>query len=485
MEPVAPARRCLQVERPAPRINPDILRRYDLRGIVGRQLGLGDARALGLAYAECARREARNRIAVGRDGRLSSPELERALIEGLTAGGMHVHRIGIGPTPQLYFAVHSRALDGGIMVTGSHNPPQENGFKVLLGAAPVHGEHLRELVETAGARAPGGRITEMPCSAEYVQALAAVRELKPLTVIWDCGNGATGGIVRALTARLPGRHYLLNSRIDGRFPAHHPDPAVAGNLRELQVAVLSHGADLGIAFDGDGDRIGVVDESGAILWPDQVMVLLARALLREQPGASVVADVKSSRVLFEEIERSGGRAVMAPSGYVRVRDVMLRESAPLAGEMSGHILYRDCWHGTDDALYVAMRLLEALAATTNSLGDFRRALPRSASTPELRVPCPEAAKERIVREVLARLRAAGAEVDTTDGLRVHSGSGWWLLRASGTESRLTIRCEADDEDSLDELRREVRRQLAQSGLDCGLGEHPHRRSAAHAGVPAH
>lgn len=470
---------------PATRINPAILRSYDLRGIVGRQLGLSDARALGLAYAEGARRQGRNRIAVGRDGRMSSPELEASLIEGLTAGGMHVHRIGVGPTPQLYFAIHSRGLDGGIMVTGSHNPPDENGFKVLLGPAPVHGEALRALVALEGTRAPGGRITEMPCGAEYAVALAPGGALEPLTVIWDCGNGATGAVIRALVGRLPGRHYLLNSRIDGRFPAHHPDPAVAANLRELQVAVLAHGADLGIAFDGDGDRIGVVDESGAILWPDQLMVLLARAQLRERPGTTVVADVKSSRVLFDEIGRCGGRAVMAPSGYVRVRDAMLREDAPLAGEMSGHILYRACWHGTDDALYVAMRLLEALAAEPGSLADFRRALPRTASTPELRVPCPDAAKSRIVREVLARLRAAGADVDTTDGLRVRSGSGWWLLRASGTESRLTIRCEADDERGLEELRREVRRQLALSGLECTLEDRPRRRLAARSALPAH
>jgi phosphomannomutase len=447
-------------------INPAIVRSYDLRGAVGRELKLQDAHTLGLAYASVARAQGKQRIAVGRDGRLSSPTLERALIEGLIEGGAHVHRIGLGPTPQLYFAVQSFDLDGGIMVTGSHNPPNENGFKLLLGAEPVYGAALRSLVSTVSAPASGGRHSELTVTDAYVERLAReAAECKPFKIVWDCGSGAVGALIEPLTQRVPGTHVLLNERVDGNFPAHHPDPAVAENLRELQSAVIQHGADLGIAFDGDGDRIGVVDETGAILWPDQLLLLLAEDVLAARPRSSIVADVKSSRVLFAGVARCGGHAVMAPSGYVLVRAAMFRERAPLAGEMSGHIMFADTWYGADDALYVAMRTLAALSRRGESLADFRRNLPTTAATPEFRLPCPEARKADVVREVAARLSGSGAEVDTTDGLRVTTDEGWWLLRASGTEPKLTVRCEAADEVGLARLRHELAAQLRQSGIE--------------------
>ncbi len=405
------------MESTAVRINPAAIRSYDLRGVVGRQLDRGDARQLGLAYAAWVRARGLRRIAVGRDGRLSSPDLERALIEGLIAGGMLVHRIGVGPTPQLHFAIHTCGLDGGIMVTGSHNPREENGFKLLIGAEPVHGEMLRALV----------------------------------------------ALIRQLIQGLPGRHWLLNADVDGRFPAHHPDPSIAANLRELRAMVVAREADLGIAFDGDGDRLGVVDESGAIVWPDQVLLLLAAEVLRSTSGACVVADVKSSRVLFEGVAQLGGRPVMAPSGYVHVLDAMRRERAPLAGEMSGHLFFAECWQGTDDALFAAMRLLDCLGRGRRSLAEFRRGLPPSAATPELRIPCPDERKPEVLRQVAERLAAAGAQVDTMDGLRVTGPDGWWLLRASGTEPKLTIRCEAADESGLQRLREAVRTHLQACG----------------------
>ncbi|HVS78106.1 MAG TPA: phosphomannomutase/phosphoglucomutase [Steroidobacteraceae bacterium] len=447
-------------------INPEAVRSYDLRGVVGRQLGLGDARQLGLAYAAWMRARGLRRVAVGRDGRLSSPDLEYALVEGLLAGGMLVHRIGLGPTPQLHFAVHAYGLDGGIMVTGSHNPREENGFKLLIGSEPVHGETLHALVACAATAAPaaGGTSVDFPVSQAYISRLQAqVRPARP-TVVWDCGNGAVGALIKRLTQGLPGRHFLLNSKVDGRFPAHHPDPSIAANLRELRAMVLAHGADVGIAFDGDGDRLGVVDESGAIVWPDQVLLFLAEEVLRVSPGASIVGDVKSSRVLFEGVARLGGRPVMAPSGYVRVRDAMKRERSPLAGEMSGHLFFAECWQGTDDALFAAVRLLDRLAGGDRSmLGDFRRSLPPTATTPELRIPCPESRKLEVLRAVAGRLVCAGARVDTTDGLRVTEPDGWWLLRASGTEPKLTIRCEAADESGLQRLRAVVQGHLQACG----------------------
>jgi phosphomannomutase len=285
-----------------------------------------------------------------------------------------------------------------------------------------------------------------------------------LHVVWDCGNGAVGAVIGALTQRLPGRHTLLNAVVDGCFPAHHPDPSVPENLRQLQASVLAERADVGIAFDGDGDRIGVVDSSGAIVWPDQLLLLLACELLDSRSGVSVVADVKSSRVLFDEVARRGGRPVMAPSGYVRVRAAMLREKAPLAGEMSGHLFFADCWHATDDALFVAMRLLLALGR--RELAEFRQSLPIYAATPELRLPCPEHRKEQVISEVSARLRACDdVRVDMTDGLRVTTEDGWWLLRASGTEPKLTARCEAADAQGLERLQRALRGHLARSGIE--------------------
>lgn len=451
------------MESTAARINPEAVRSYDLRGVVGRQLDVGDARQLGLAYATWVRARGLRRIAVGRDGRESSPDLERALVEGLVAGGVLVHRIGLGPTPQLHFALETYGLDGGITVTGSHNPREENGFKLVIGTEPVHGETLRALVATAATPAAGGATVEFAVSQAYLTRLQAQVRAGNLTVVWDCGNGAVGALIKHLTRGLPGRHILLNANVDGRFPAHHPDPSIAANLRQLCVTVRAQRADLGIAFDGDGDRLGVVDESGAIVWPDQVLLLLAGEVLRTAPGACIVGDVKSSRVLFEEVARLGGRPVMGPSGYVHVRATMRRERAPLAGEMSGHIFFAECWQGTDDALFAAMRLLDRLGSSGHTLGEFRRSLPPTAATPELRIPCPEDRKPEVLRQVAARLAAVGARVDTTDGLRVTEPEGWWLLRASGTEPKLTIRCEAADESGLERLRAVVGAHLAACG----------------------
>jgi phosphomannomutase len=465
-------------------IHPGLLRAYDLRGRVDTELTCDDAAAVGLAFASFASARGLKRIAVLRDGRLSSPRLTRALIRGLLAAGAQVYPLGIGPTPLLHFAVRAAALDGGIMVTGSHNPPDQNGFKLLLAGEPIYGAELRRLIQTAPVRCLGGRLrklaavatdaspSEATLAGAYVGNLAGVlgegsaglRE--DLHVVWDCGHGAVAAVLSKLTARLPGRHTLLNCRVDGRFPAHHPDPAVGANLAELCRCVREERADLGFAFDGDGDRLGVVDAQGEILWADQVLALLASDVLREHPGATIVADVKSSRILFERIRALGGHAVMAPSGYVLVRAAMLECGAMLAGEMSGHILFRDCWHRTDDALFAAMRVLRAVARLGCTLAGFRSGLPRTVATPELRIPCEPVRKHAIIREVARRIRRSpGVELDVTDGLRVTTSDGWWLLRASGTEAKLTARCEAGDERGLQTLLQELAGQLFRSGVE--------------------
>lgn len=456
-----------------PPINPAIVRAYDLRGTVGHELGCSDAIALGLAYATAARAQGRTHIAVARDGRLSSPELETALVSGLFEGGLDVTRLGLAPTPELHFAIYAFGFDGGIMVTGSHNPPGENGFKLVLGKHPIYGRALRELVATKVLRGSRGHTACIDIAGEYAARIAGFAENgRELHVIWDCGSGAAGAVVGAIVARLPGRHSVLNGKVDGRFPAHHPDPAVAENLQQLQAAVVSNAADLGIAFDGDGDRIGVVDESGTIVWPDQLLLLLARDVLAEHPGAPLVADVKSSRVLFEGIGGLGGRPVMAPSGYVLVREAMLREGAPLAGEMSGHIIYERCWNATDDALHVAVRTMNAVARLGSSLGEFRRSLPVTCATPEVRFPCPEDCKLAVIQEIAERLAGSDAEVNSTDGLRVSTDAGWWLLRASGTEAKLTARCEAADQVGLAQVTRTLARELETSGLEVPTGLRP-------------
>lgn len=454
-------------------INPRAVRAYDIRGVVGRDLDTGDARNLGMAYATVARARGAHRIGVGRDGRNTSPQLERALIGGLVAGGMSVLRTGLGPTPQLYYALSEWALDGGIMVTGSHNPADQNGFKIVLGPEPVYGAALRELVGTDPSARRGGCVRDVEAAFIYVARLSELAaELKSFHVVWDCGNGAAGAVIDALTAQLPGRHTLLNAAVDGTFPVHHPDPSVAANLHQLSSAVLAQGADIGIAFDGDGDRIGVVDHAGRVIWPDQLVLLLADDLLSSRPGAAVVADVKSSQVAFDGIIARGGRAVMAPSGYVLVRAAMMRERALLAGEMSGHIICGDSWCRVDDALYAALRILAALSRRVGRLADFRDTLPAASSTPEIRLHCPDSMKTRVLADVIERVMQSGAEVDLTDGLRVRDGAGWWLLRASGTESKLALRCESADGPRLCALCEEVAEHLRRNGLDASaLDQH--------------
>src|SRR3569833_385195 len=452
-------------------VNPDTVRSYDVRGCFGFFFFCVVVFFLGLAYAEVAGRRDLWRIAVCRDGRLSSEAFDSALIEGLLAGGLQVYPIGLGPTPLLHYAVRAAGLQGGIMVTGSHNPADENGFKLLMAGRPVFGQELRELVSAPRVFRGGGTIRPLilrpRCSLlqSYAGMLAEiVSNAPPRRVVWDCCNGAVGAVIHSLTRQLPGHHILLNATVDGRFPGHHPDPSVAQILRQLQDEVLKQHADLGIAFDGDGDRIGVVDEEGVIIWPDQLLLFLAMDILSRHPGATIVGDVKSSEVLFSEVARLGGRPIMAPSGYVLVRQNTRQESTSHTSKMSGHILFADCWHGTDDALFAALQLLAALARHDVSLARFRDNLPATVATPEMRVPCPEERKSAVVHEVQTRLLHEGANINTVDGLRVSTSRGWWLLRTSGTEAKLTARCEATDAQSLEILKSALASQLGRSGV---------------------
>ncbi len=455
----------------AHRFDPTVLREYDIRGQIGQTLHEGDFHAIGRAFGTVARRTTaeRPRIAVGRDGRLSSPTLEASLVAGLQAAGVDVARIGVGPTPMLYFAVHHLECDAGMMVTGSHNPPDYNGVKMMMGHGPFYADAIVELgtLAAAGAFAAGkGRAEECPVLDAYVDRLLRdAAALAPLTVAWDAGNGATGDVMQRLARRLPGRHILLNETIDGRFPAHHPDPTVPENLVQLIETVRREGCDLGIAFDGDGDRIGVVDGGGEILWGDQIIALLARRVLADRPGATVIADVKASQVLFDEIQRLGGKPLMWVTGHSVIKAKMAELGAPLAGEMSGHIFFADRFYGFDDAIYAGLRLLEVVTGEGRPLAALRAALPSRVNTPEIRFDCPDERKFAVVEEVRERLDAAGASFEAIDGVRVNTDDGWWLLRASNTQPVLVARCEALDTEALGRLKAALTAELRASNIE--------------------
>src|SRR5258708_23011760 len=410
--------------------NPTILREYDVRGVVDDTLGEADARALGRAFAAILAEKGGKRVAIGRDGRLSSPALEAALVDGLTGSGIDVARIGLGPTPMLYFAVNTLDVDGGIMVTGSHNPANYNGFKLMLGKKSFFGQDIQRLGRLA-AEAPrpaarAGQVAEKAVTEAYVaRVLADYDGTRPLNVAWDARNGATGDVLQHLVQKLPGKHMLLNERIDGRFPAHHPDPTEAKNLVQLQQAVADNRADLGIAFDGDGNRIGVVDGKGRILWGDQLMVVLAGDVIRARPGATIIADVKASQVLFDEVARMGGTPLMWRTGHSLIKTKMAEIGAPLAGEMSGHIFYADRYYGYDDAPYAAIRLIGILGRIEASLAELRDPLPQGGDKPHTRVPCSDIRKFAVVSEVRDRLKKTGADLTDIDGVRVRTAHGCW------------------------------------------------------------
>ena len=452
------------------RFHPTVLRKYDIRGIVGETLFEADAHAIGRCFGTIVARSGGTSVAVGYDGRLSSPGMEQALVRGLTESGMTVTRIGRGPTPMLYYAATKLSADGAIMVTGSHNPPNYNGFKMMLGRKPFFGEQIKAL----GAQAAAGDVVAQTTAAEKTLNIAddyVARLLtdwdggdRKLKVVWDNGNGSAGDVLTKLVAGLPGEHTVLNGTIDGTFPAHHPDPTVPANLVQLIAEVAARGADIGIAFDGDADRIGLVDDTGVIMFGDQLMVILARDVLKTHPGATIIADVKASQVLFDEIGRAGGAPLMWKTGHSLIKAKMAETGSPLAGEMSGHIFFADRWYGFDDALYAGVRTLGIVARMDGKLSDVRKALPQVINTPEVRFDCDDTRKFTVIEEVAARLRTDGATVSETDGVRVLTDDGWWLLRASNTQAVLVARAEASTEAGLERLKAALVAQLEKSGL---------------------
>ncbi len=452
------------------RFDPTILREYDVRGIVGETLFAADAYALGRAFGTVARRRGAKAVAIGYDGRHSSPDLAAALSSGLSDCGLRVVDIGRGPTPMLYFAAYTLDVQGGVMITGSHNPPDYNGFKMVLEKASFFGPEIQGLGETAAAgdyESGKGVVERRSIFDAYIdRVLQDLGGKQTLRVAWDAGNGAMGEAMAAAVARLPGEHFLLNEVIDGTFPAHHPDPTVAENLVQLQETVTSQNCDLGVAFDGDGDRIGLVDARGRILWGDQILLFLARDILKQHPGATIIADVKCSEALFDGVAAAGGQPLMWKTGHSVIKAKMKEVGSPFAGELAAHFIFADHFYGYDDALYAAIRVLEILNRDGGqSLADFKDSLPEFSTTPEIRIPCAEDRKKAVITEIETRLEAEGADITDIDGVRVRENGGWWLLRASNTQDVLVARCEAGNPAGLEGLVARLRAELKQSGLD--------------------
>ena len=448
--------------------DPVALREYDIRGIVGKTLGEADAYAIGRTFGTIIRRGGGTCVAVGYDGRLSSPVLEAELVKGLTESGIDVVRTGLGPTPMLYYAESVlEGVDGGVQITGSHNPADYNGFKMVVAHGPFYGEDIQRLGRMAAAgdwESGNGTVTECDIEDAYVARLARDYPGRAFRIGWDAGNGAAGRVIEKLTRLLPGEHHLLFTEIDGRFPNHHPDPTVEENLADLKRLVAEKSLDFGVAFDGDGDRIGAIDGQGRVIWGDQILSILAESVLQQEPGATIIADVKASQALYDRIAELGGQPLMWKTGHSLIKVKMKETDSPLAGEMSGHIFYRHGWYGFDDAQYVAVRFMQAIAEQGGSLSAIKDAMPKMINTPELRFQVDESRKFAVVDEVLARLEAEGANVDRTDGARVNTADGWWLLRASNTQDVLVARAEAQDQAGLDRLMAQIDAQLAASGL---------------------
>ena len=450
--------------------HPTTLREYDIRGIVGSTLEEADAYAIGRSFATLVRRAGGTRVAVGYDGRESSPRLEAALVKGLTEGGVDVVRVGLGPTPMLYYAEAVLEVDGGIQITGSHNPPDYNGFKMVLQHGPFYGADIQKIGTMAaeGDWTEGtGNVTDADIMDDYVGRLLAGYAGGAFRIGWDAGNGAAGPVIEKLVKLLPGEHHLLFTDVDPNFPNHHPDPTEEKNLADLKALVAREKLDFGVAFDGDGDRIGAVDGEGRVIWGDQLLGILAEPVLKAVPGGTIIADVKTSQALYDRVAELGGEPLMWKTGHSLIKAKMKQVDSPLGGEMSGHIFFAWDYYGFDDAIYAAVRLMSAVRMSGQSLTEIKDAMPDMINTPEMRFQVDESRKFAVVDEVLGRLKADGADVNDIDGARVNTEDGWWLLRASNTQDVLVARAEARDEAGLDRLLGQIDEQLALSGLERG------------------
>ncbi len=444
---------------------PTIFREYDIRGIADREFLSPDIENLGRAIGTYLKRRAGKAVALGRDTRLSSDRLRDALAKGLVAAGCDVTDVGCVPTPLVYYSVIRLQQAGAVMITGSHNPPEYNGFKIVCGSGTIHGaeiQELRRIIEQGDYESGGGSLKTDDVVTPYVEELARqFRFERRVKLVADAGNGTAGPVIHRLFEKLNVEVTELFFDMDGNFPNHHPDPTLPENLAALTRVVRESGADLGIAFDGDADRIGAIDDKGNILWGDQLLLIYAREILQRKPGATFIGEVKCSQVMYDELRRLGGNPIMFKTGHSLIKAKMKEVRAELAGEMSGHMFFADRYYGYDDALYAALRLIEIVARSGKPLSAQLEGLPRVVATPEIRVECPDEVKFEVVRRVAAHFRKTHQVVDI-DGARVLFPQGWGLVRASNTQPILVLRFEAADNSLLAGYRREVEAVVEQA-----------------------
>jgi phosphomannomutase len=452
-------------------MNPTIFREYDIRGIVDQDFTPQNAFLIGQAFATIVIEKAGPRIVIGYDGRLTSPLLLEHMLQGLIAAGAEVTCIGLCPTPQLYFASQILEADGSVMITGSHNPQAFNGFKLAIQGSPLLGhaiQDLRHRIEDGALNHGKGTINHTDIQEEYVTHLLKDFQThyccKSMSIAWDPGNGAAANVLKCLIDKLPGQHHIINETIDGRFPNHDPDPTMPHNLTQLINLVQEKQCDIGIGFDGDGDRIGVVDANGRVVHCDQLMSLFAEEVLTQMPGSTIIADVKSSQHLFDTVERLGGIPLMWRTGRSLIKAKMTEVNCPLAGELSGHIIFSDRYYGYDDALYAALRLLGILMQKKESLVNLLNHWPHVYATSEIQIPCTDMNKFDVTCQIKTMLMQQGLSLIDIDGVRVKQEDGWWLLRPSNTQEILTARAESHSEQGLKRLLDSMAQYLAQCGI---------------------
>jgi phosphomannomutase/phosphoglucomutase len=447
-------------------VDPTIFREYDIRGLTATMLTPEAVELVGRAYAKYAGERGAKKVTVGQDCRESSPVLAAALLRGLTRGGLDVIDVGVVATPMQYFSLFHYDADGGIMITGSHNPPEYNGLKISIGKSTVHGDDIQAFkriieADTFKDAATPGTVENRPIEAAYIEYCTTNIKLGPrkLKVVADAGNGTAGPFCVPIMEKLGVEVIPLFCDMDATFPNHHPDPTVEKNLQDLIAAVRKHGADVGLAYDGDADRLGAVDEQGNILWGDQMMILFSRSVLAERPGAAIVGEVKCSQTLYDDIAARGGRPIMWRTGHSLIKEKMKEEKAELAGEMSGHIFFKHRFFGFDDGIYSGLRLLEILSNTDKPMSRLLEDVPKTFSTPELRLDCPEEIKFKLVAAVTQHFKDLKHQVIDIDGARVVFPDGWGLIRASNTQPLLVLRFEALTEARLHEIRAYVEGEL--------------------------
>ena len=439
------------------KFNKSIFRAYDIRGIVADTLSVKDAYYIGYNFAKKIRDKFKSvNIVIGYDGRLSSPILEKSLIQGLFDNGANVIRIGLCASPMLYFASIRLRAEGAIMITGSHNPSNYNGFKILTKEGSYYGKELLGLMKTKTMPLMHGKTHYFDISNSYISNLVNAISFKKnnLKVVWDPGNGSTGDIIKKLIKHIPGEHILINSDVDGTFPSHHPDPTEEKNLVEIKKTIKKNNADIGIAFDGDGDRIGVLDSEANFISGDKLLLLFAMDVLKKKPKSKIIADVKASNLIFKTISSLGGTAIMSKTGHSLIKTKMKETKALLAGEMSGHIFFADEYYGFDDAIYASIRLLNIMSRGFNIKG-FLEKFKNLYSTPEIKVFCEDSYKFKVIDEIIKITSKKYRDVSYIDGIRVNLSYGWWLIRASNTQPAIIVRCEANSKKSLSTLIKEV------------------------------